>query len=191
MTSSNDYTVMVDPGWAKAECNVPTGAGNNSGRRLDNWSWYNHSYTCATFPNVAEYDYVADCSAVPDTYPRWKLLRWGAAPGASQTVRFYAKTATTSPACTGTTGGSACTQIVTNTQTAVTFPAGGGTPPTVSAASPCALSGTSSNCGVNLTTALGLSTSRPQAKNLTIRAEWPTGVTTPTWDVTYSCEYDQ
>ena len=81
--------------------------------------------------------------------------------------------------------------MANNTQTAVTFPSGGGTPPTISAGTPCALSAANSNCAVNLTTALGLSASKPQSKKLTVRVEWPIGVVTPTWDVTYSCEFDQ
>jgi|GEM_PF-3185812 len=190
MNSMTDYTVMVDPGRSKLECGIA--ASGIDTRRLDNWSWYNHSYTCTVTPNVAEYDYVADCSAVPDTYPRWRLLRWGAAPGAGQNVRFYAKTDSTVPACTGTTGVDPCALVATNAQSAVTFPvSGSGTAPATAAGFPCALSATGSNCAVNLTSALGLPVAMTQKKNLTIRAEWPVGVTTPTWDVTYTCEFDQ
>ena len=126
-----------------------------------------------------------------DTSPRWRLLRWGAAPGASQSVRIWAGVDSTAPACTGTSGADACTPVVVNNQTSVTFPSGGGNGAVVSAASPRVLSSTSANCAVNLTTALGLSQSMEQATNLSVRVSWPAGVATPTWDVTYTCEYDQ
>lgn len=186
MAQTTSYTVMVDPHWSLAECGNAT-AGANYGRRLDNWSWHDGTASiasCSPSDDYVEYEYIADCSAFPGSSARWGSLRWSATLGTGQQVVFRGKVVKVPYNADGTvnTTGLAAnvaaasyTALVTDTSTDMNT---------------CT---TASMCSRGLTSGLGLSATAPQGQALSLRVEKSYGLaaTNVTWEVNYTCEYDE
>lgn len=171
--SGTTYTFMVDPSSALSECG---GGAGNAGRRLDNWSWHDSTYTCANTPDYVEYDYQAACP--DDSIAVWKNLTWVTTVPTGSEVRFYGKTGKTTAALDAgsfTTLGTAKLGPPNTTRCSLD-PADMG----------------SSSCVVGLTSTLGLT--KPQDQRLRLRIELGKSGGTPTvtkWEVSYSCQFDQ
>jgi hypothetical protein len=163
------YTYMVDPPTSTnangllSEC----GGVGNFARRLDNWSWHNHLFTCTNLPSFAEYEYVASCPA--DSQARWKYLRWVTDNSPGTQVVFRGKVAKTVAALSA----ASYTLLDTNTTDCTAADANNHT----------------TACSEPLTTTLGLTSSQGQA--LSIRVERTGTAVVTSWDVTYTCVYDQ
>jgi len=172
MAAGSNYTLMVDPDATLSEC----GTLANSNRRMDNWSWREGSYTCATQPSYVEYEYVADCP--DDSIAVWKNLSWVTTVPNGSEVRFYGKAGDTTAELTAGTY-----QLI---GTAETMP----TNTTICSLDPADMG--SAACVGKIATALMLT--KPHGQMLSVRLEVDDSGGVPTinkWEVSYTCEYDQ
>jgi len=169
LSTSTNYTFMVDPTGALKECSTTT---NNTGRRLDNWAWRDSSFTCPTPAAYAQYEYLATCPA--ETSPLWKNVSWVTNPNGSE-VRFYAKVAKD----VASLAAGAYTYLAT-------AKAG---PPNTTICSLDSSDGGNASCVAPITSTLGLSKNQGQA--LSLRVELDGAATISKWEVSYSCQYDE
>jgi hypothetical protein len=186
MAQTTSYTVMVDPAWSLRECDNAS-SGGNYGRRLDNWSRHDGTASvafCTLSDDYVEYEYIADCNAFPGSSARWGALRWSATLTTGQQVRFRGKVVKVPYNADGsvnTSGLAANVAAASYTNLALDTAADTNT---------CT---TASMCSTGITTGLGLSTTAPQGQALSLRVEKSYGLasTNITWEVNYTCEYDE
>jgi hypothetical protein len=174
LVTTDTYTLMVDPPTGSnpngvlSEC----GSAGNVGRRLDNWSWYDPSYVCAVVPDTAEYEYLADCP--DDSYARWKNLYWVTTHSGGSSIDFSARVADTVADLPAET----FAVLATNTANC-----------SVADIAPDPVTANAVNCFAPISSIPMLTT--PHGQALGIKAEITGAGSVSTWEVTYSCEYDQ
>ncbi len=169
LSSTANYTFMVDPTGALKECGT---AVNNTGRRLDNWSWRDSSFTCPTTSAYAQYEYLATCPS--DTSAIWKNVSWLTNPNGAE-VRFYAKVAKDVAA------------LAAGSYTYLATAKAG--PPNTAICSLDPADGGNASCVAPITTTLGLGKNPGQA--LSLRVELDGASTISKWEVSYTCQYDE
>ena len=169
LSASTNYTFMVDPTGALKECSTTT---NNTGRRLDNWSWRDSSFTCPATTAYAQYEYVANCPA--ETSALWKNLSWVTNPNGSE-VRFYAKVAKD------------VASLAAGSYTALATAKAG--PPNTSICSLDPADAGNASCVAPITSTLGLG--KVQGQALSLRVELDGAATLSKWEVSYTCQYDE
>jgi hypothetical protein len=184
LTAGSSYSLMVDPPTASyangvlSEC----GSASNVGRRQDNWSWIDGTYTCTVNPDVANYEYVADC---PDgSTALWKFLKWVTDNNTGTQVVFKGRVADrldSDPPPAPPAEGSDETVLSDLPWTTL------GTNTT-----DCTMANADSlqpQCSALLTTALGLTA--PQGQVFGLRVERTGNATVSTWEVSYTCRADE
>jgi hypothetical protein len=162
--TGNDFLLMVDPSGTLDECHD---------LRLDNWSYHQEDFVCASSGTATEYEYEAECPRGSSAL--WKHLLWESSVPAGSSITFSAKVGDDLADLAGQSY-----EVVGTAEP--------GPPDTTT----CGITGPSPLCPVELTDELGLGSVQGQFLSLRIESDASGGAPTVTdWTVSYTCRYDE